>query len=207
MSAPELFPTEGMRPAVAADRDHVVDILVHAFGADPIMRWALGPDDFDRRLRVLFTHLIGDGILPFGRSSIALDGSLASIVLGPGDHISEAFWLERTERLTDELGGDVDRLVALNATSEERVPAEPHWNMFAVGIRPGSQNTGLASVLVDGMLAEIDRRGEPMYGEATNPHSRDVSTRYGFDIVDEFNVLDSPPMWTIWRTPGAPRRR
>jgi hypothetical protein len=194
------------RPAVADDRDIVVDILIDAFGVDPIMSWALGLDDYHRRLRVMFDHLIGDGVLPFGHCTVNDERTLAIVMLGPGDRIPDDFWAERTDRLVDELGGDVERLAALNEVSESRVPDVPHWNLFAIGARPDRQTQGLAHQVMAGVLVDVDRRAEPMYAEATNTRSRDIALRYGFTVVDEYRVLDSPPLWTVWREPGAPGR-
>jgi hypothetical protein len=53
------------------------------------------------------------------------------------------------------------------------------------------------------MLERCDREEMPAYLEASSPRSRACYERSGFEATDELVLPDGPPLWPMWRRPGA----
>ena len=193
-----------MRAAGAADLDPVADVLTEAFLDEPLMSWAFDVAVRPRRLDALWRYLGAHAYLPSGASTVLADGDGAALWLPPGRRLDDAFWAEHGPAFAHALEGDLDRLGALAGVMAGHHPHEDHWYLLAIGARPTAQGRGVGSALLTHTLRMADERAQPAYLEATSPRSRALYERFGFAVVAELSVLDSPPLWAMWREP-APR--
>lgn len=198
--------TDTIRPAGPDDLGVVVDVLTLAFLDDPWMAWAF-PDDARRpeRLRALWVFMARDLYLPAGRSTLAPDGEAAALWRPPGFEVPEGFWAERGPAFVEALGGEVERIGAMGDLMRDVHPREPHWYLLALGVRPEVQGRGLGSALLAATLAVADERQEAAYLEATSTRSRTLYERFGFEVLAELSLEDSPSLWAMWRAPSPPR--
>lgn len=188
------------RPATVDDLDGVVAALTASFHDDPMMVWAYpDPTIRPRRLAALWRFTAELIYLPGGASTTLPDHAAAALWRAPGDDRADAVWEEHGERFAVEIEGDLERLGALAAQFDEYRPDVDHWYLLAIGVEPAAQGRGLGSRLLAQTLGDIDRRGDVAHLEATSRRSRVLYERFGFEVVAELSVDDSPPVWPMWR--------
>jgi GNAT superfamily N-acetyltransferase len=188
-------PYASVRRVADADRRTVVDVLVEAFMADPVVCW-LFPDPGERaRLqarfyRPLLTHPAGEAYLAGRR-----DGASVWLTLAEGE---AAFGAPPDA----DFGESGARLLALGEALGRRHPDhEPHLYLPCMGVIPGRQGSGLGSAMLRHRLSQVDIAA---YLEASSPRSRELYLRHGFeDLGEPVSVADSPPLWPMWRRPDT----
>lgn len=57
--------------------------------------------------------------------------------------------------------------------------------------------------LLDDVLARCDEGATAAYLEASRPESVPFYERFGFTVHHELHLPDGPPVWGMWRAPGA----
>ena len=82
-------------------------------------------------------------------------------------------------------------------------PAQPHWYLCTLGIRPSQQRQGLASALLDRWLVEVDRTGRAAYLETDHDESLAFYLKRGFHVREE-RMLLRVPIWRMWRPEQGP---
>jgi len=90
------------------------------------------------------------------------------------------------------------------ANTERVHPAESHWYLEVLGVRPETQRYGVGTQLVGLGLARAERQGLPCYLETARPRNVEFYRRFGFEVVNDALSLvpDGPTHWAMWR----PRR-
>jgi GNAT superfamily N-acetyltransferase len=194
-----------VRPATAADVKSLAAVLARAFYDDPPFIW-LQPDPKTRlkRSRRMFAALACGQALARGGVDVALVGTEvagAAIWRPPG------YW--ETEQLRTLLavvracGRRMGAAGALARAMARAHPREPHWYLFAIGVDPARQGTGVASTLLRPRLDQCDRDGLPAYLEATRATTVPLYQHFGFEPTGHPDLPDgAPPLTAMWR-PGA----
>jgi GNAT superfamily N-acetyltransferase len=191
-----------MRPATAADVQHLKTMLAEAFFDDPVFGWLM-PKDSQRRARLsrYFGVDLRHYALPRGRVWTTADLSAAALTLPPGK------W--RVPPHTSLLQGSafgvhLPRAARMGAAMEWRHMHElrgPHYYVRDIGVRPDVQGKGLGSALLRPTLDRSDREGLPAYIEASSERSAALYERLGFRHIRELRVAGSPPLWLMIRPP------
>ena len=88
---------------------------------------------------------------------------------------------------------------------ERAHPTEPHWHLALLGVDPGHQRRGLGSALLRPVLDRCDRDLDAAYLETQKPDNLVYYERFGFRVIDEIRVADSPTVWLMWRDPDPDR--
>ena len=191
------------RPADVGDLDGFVATLTAAFLEDPLMRWVF-PDDSSRaaRLAVLWRYVASGVYLPRGGCTMLPGYDAVALWRPPGARERSEFWEQHGARFAEELEGQVERLEQVGEVVGEHHPNDAeHWYLQAIGTRPEAQGRGLGSVLLAHTLAVADEHGLPAYLEASNPRSRALYERFGFEALETFAPEGCPPLWGMWREP------
>jgi ribosomal protein S18 acetylase RimI-like enzyme len=89
----------------------------------------------------------------------------------------------------------------LDALMADNHPAEPHWYLNTLSVRPEAQRLGYGSALIEPGLAAADADGLPAYLETQREANIPFYRRFGFELTQKVSLPDSPPMWLMWR-PG-----
>jgi ribosomal protein S18 acetylase RimI-like enzyme len=191
------------RTATTDDVGGLTDVLTRAFVDDPLMAWAF-PDPAVRAARVeaVFGFLAREAYVPAGASTVLPGFDGGALWLPPDADLDDAFWAERGESFAAALDGDVERIGLIGGALSEHHPPDRHWYLLAIGVDPAAQGRGLGGVLLAHTLLAIDGRGEAAFLEATTLRSRALYERFGFSVVGEVRVEDSPPLWPMWREPS-----
>ena len=82
---------------------------------------------------------------------------------------------------------------------KELVPF-PHWYLALLGVDPQYQKQGYASLLLRGMLDQIDKQELPAYLETDSEKNYLMYQHFGFKIIDEFVLLNTGiRLWAMLR--------
>ena len=83
-------------------------------------------------------------------------------------------------------------------------PREPHWYLYAIGVDPARQKTGLAGALLRPRLGHCDADGQPAYLEATKTTSVPLYQHFGFRPTGNPEMPSgAPPLTAMWRPPAT----
>ncbi|MQM24683.1 GNAT family N-acetyltransferase [Glycomyces albidus] len=168
----------------------IVEILVSAFGADPLAAW-LFPDPARRT-----GYQEG-----FYRSLLDHPGAETQLTGTEG----AAIWLrlKANETLPGDgpTAGPLARLAAVGAALADRHPVEePHRYLAVMGVAAGSQGRGIGAAMLRQGLEVADRDGDAVYLEASSARSRDLYLRHRFaDLGEPVRVDDAPPLFPMRR--------
>ena len=193
---PTMAPIRTFSPA---DSARASDVLLLAFGSDPICRW-VWPDA--RQYLAAFPRFVA----AFGGAAFAQatafglsDGRAAALWLPPGVKPDEeelaAVLLETVPETRQE------DTFAFLAQMDTYHPREPHWYLPLIGVDPAHQGKGYGSDLLRHALALCDRDGTPAYLESSNPKNIPLYARHGFELLGSIQAGDSPTMYPMLRTP------
>jgi ribosomal protein S18 acetylase RimI-like enzyme len=85
---------------------------------------------------------------------------------------------------------------------ERRDPDRPHSHLGPLGVDPALQGRGIGSLVLAEYTRRLDSRGEHSYLETDKPENVALYGRFGFEVVEEAEVLGAPN-WFMWREAGA----
>ena len=193
--SPEVF----VMRAGPEDAALVGEIFADAFSADPVGRW-ISPDPGYPRwcwpviVPSLLLHdevyITGDGL---GAAMWVPPGAKLDIKLGPA--VLWAYW--RRFGL-----GAIGRLLRLMIGMEKHHPKDPHYYLFAIGVRAEAKGQGIGSALLEHVLRECDRRKVGAYLENSNPLNLPFYRRHGFEVRGEITLRhNGPTLWLMYRDP------
>jgi GNAT superfamily N-acetyltransferase len=200
-----------VRSATSADLKPLAAVMARAFYDDPPFIWVL-PDPATRlkRTRRLFVTVTRGVVLADGGVDVALvDGQIvgAAIWRPPGRWGAAAGTGEQLRTLTGlvrALGRRIGAAAALSQALARAHPREPHWYLFAIGVDPAWQGTGLASALLRSRLDQCDRAGLPAYLEASKATTVPLYQHFGFEPTGKPDLpAGAPPLFPMWRPPAA----
>ncbi len=80
-----------------------------------------------------------------------------------------------------------------------RHPHDEHWYLAILGTDPLYQRRGVGKALLEPKLARADEAGMATYLKTQTESNLAYYQRFGFEVVDEFTVDDSPPLWQMQR--------
>jgi GNAT superfamily N-acetyltransferase len=195
-----------VRPATAADVKLLAAVMARAFYDDPPFMWMLpDPRTRLRRLRRFFAVMARGVARAHGGVDIALVGTGvagAAIWRSPGhwdtDELRTALGVARA------LGRRTGAGVAMGRAMARAHPREPHWYLFAIGVDPDWQGTGVASALLRPRLDQCDHDRLPAYLEASKPASVPLYQHFGFEPTGNPDLPDgAPPLTAMWRAAAA----
>jgi GNAT superfamily N-acetyltransferase len=193
-----------VRKATSGDVAAIVPVMCRAFADDPVFTWWIPDGDRRRATLPAFFALYVETFAV--HDEVYVDGDLAgTVVWGPpanplGISDEEAFGL-RIEQIVAE--ADLGRLFELVTLVEEYHPTEPHHFLQWAATDPSRQGEGIGSALLTPVLERCDREGMPAYTEATSLRNRRLYERHGFTFLNEVAPAGGPPLYRMWRGPGA----
>lgn len=85
---------------------------------------------------------------------------------------------------------------------ERRDPDRPHAHYGPFGVEPELQGRGIGSMVLAEYTRRLDAAGEHSYLETEKPENVALYSRFGYEIVEEAEVLDTHN-WFMWREAGA----
>ncbi|MVU82647.1 GNAT family N-acetyltransferase [Nocardia sp. ET3-3] len=94
--------------------------------------------------------------------------------------------------------GTTGRVVRWSNEWAQRDPGEPHWHLGPVAVDPALQGLGIGTLMLTDFCARVDDRREVAYLETDKPENVRFYRRFGFEVVEEADVL-AVPNWFMRR--------
>jgi len=187
------------------DIPRLSEVLAQAFSTDPILNWAIRPDEGKMgALRDMFRRGI-QGNLRYGEETTTTDLNACAIWAPPEALNEPNNPLDPILTLPHLIGYSglrrLRRMIAFSNACEKKRPSVPHQYLDIIGVHPDKQGQGYASALLCHTLRRLDAEGTPAYLESSNPRNNPLYQRLGFEITDEIQFSNGPKMWCMWRTP------
>jgi GNAT superfamily N-acetyltransferase len=195
-----------VRSASATDVKPLAAVMARAFYDDPPFTWML-PDPKTRlkRLGRFFAVEARAAALAHGGVDVALVGDevIGGAIWRPPGHWGTE-QLRTVLGLVRALGPRIRAAAALSQAMARAHPREPHWYLFAIGVDPARQGSGVAGALIRPRLGQCDHDGLPAYLEASKPTSVPLYQHFGFEPTGILNLPDgAPPLTAMWRPTAA----
>jgi len=176
---------------------NIIDSLLLAFSADPIVRWIYPSAQ-------QYLSYFPDFLLAFGKK--AFDSHTVRYL---DDYAGAAFWFPpHVEPDSDLLIETIQRTLSAEHQIEifgllEKMshfhPSEPHWYLGVLGVDPAQQNQGYGSGLIQDVLDLCDRSKLPAYLESSNPINLAFYEKHGFEVIGQIQAYSSPAMFSMIR--------
>jgi len=191
-----------VRVATRDEIPRLADTLASAFSQDPVFMWMTPERNRLGRLRRFFTRQLGFTM----RHEAVFTSDNCDCV---------AIWLppEKWKVPTGELvrmmptmvssfGSRLPRILGGLTLIEKKHPNDPpHWYLEFLGTRRELQRKGVGSSVISFMLDRCDQEGIPAYLEASSPDNVPFYRRHGFDVLEELQLKNGPPVWAMLREP------
>ena len=175
----------------------VGEILADAFGADPVGKWISPDPEYPAWCWPLLVPLM----VPPGELYLAGEGLGAAIWVPPGAKLDMKLGIAVLWDYWRRFGlGSILRFFRLMIPMEKQHPKDPHYYLFAVGVRSEAKGRGIGSALLEPVLQECDRRKVVAYLENSNPLNLPFYQRHGFEVRGEITMpRNGPTLWLMYR--------
>ncbi|NES26327.1 GNAT family N-acetyltransferase [Micromonospora terminaliae] len=177
--------------ATPADRGRVVDSLVAAFAADPVLTHLFpDPASYPGYAAAFFGHLFDKRV---GRESIWTIGGGASVAIWEPPHPAEP---GRADPLTAHLPADaLARVRAYDEAVHAALPTGPFWYLGVLGTHPDSAGRRWGRAVMRAGLQRATADGLPAVLETSNPANVEIYRRAGWHVVRE--ISEPLPTWIM----------
>jgi len=185
-----------MRPVVGSV-EPIVDLITRAFHHDPPPVWWY-PDPVERDEQMLpFWRAIAKAGLAAGEGLMSEDGDAVALYVPPGRAVDESLVdaaglpgviAGMGQEQASQIGAFFDVLDRLHTEAIQ----EPHWELYCIGVDPGSQGRGLGVALVDEMTLRGRRDGVPCFLLTASEANVSFYEGRGYRIAQRGAVPDSP---------------
>jgi ribosomal protein S18 acetylase RimI-like enzyme len=192
-----------VRTATLEDLAIVVDTAARSLDTEAMLRWSLGEERFEERIRRHFLHYDGENVRR-GWIRMAADGAGIAVWIPPDareEH--EAIGPAPPGHEAEILGDNAERHAAFWGWVEEHEPTEPLRYLSHIGVVPEHQGEGLGSALMHDGLARGDDDGVPTWLETSRVNNVAYYEGFGFrTVVDEDAPDGGPHIWFMRRDPA-----
>ena len=192
-------------PASGADNSAVSAVIAEAFHDLPPSHWLIADDTVRRQIFPAYFQIYVEHALARGVVHTTADRSAAALWLPVPGESPPGY----RSRLTAVTGRWASRFLAFDSALDAHHPADsPHYHLAMLAVRPGWQDHGTGTALLDAWHHELDRHGQAAYLEASSEQSRNLYLRHGYRLRPDAPFYlpdDGPPFWPMWREPQPAR--
>lgn len=192
-------PPVEIRTATPDEMPHAVAAIIAAFLVDPAARFAWPAARDYLKAMPSAVHEFAGACFEHGTAYLSADLCGTALWLPPGVQANgEA--LEKVFRATakPEHLGD---LLATFEKMDQSHPKEAHWYLPMIGVDPKAQGQGIGAQLMRHALVRCDQDRVPAYLETANPRNIPLYERFGFEVMQHFQVGAAPRMTPMLRRP------
>ncbi len=195
-----------VRNATEAELPRLAETLASAFSEDPIFTFMTPERNRVERLRRFFALQLR---FTFHHGAVFTSDDLvcAAIWLPPEQWKLPTGQIARMmPTMIRSFGSRLPRVLGGLSTIEKRHPKDPpHWYLEFLGTHRDRQRTGVGSRVISVMLDRCDQEGLPAYLEASSPENVPFYRRHGFEVREEVQLKNGPPLWPMMREPRSKR--
>ncbi|BBH67339.1 hypothetical protein ACTI_40240 [Actinoplanes sp. OR16] len=167
-------------------RDRVVETLVAAFPADPVLRH-LFPDDatYPAHAAAFFGHLFDKRV---HRNSIWIAGEGRSVAVWEPPGTSNAVDIALPP-------AEAERMRAYDQAVHAAMPDEPYWYLGVLGTHPDWTGRRWGHAVMAEGLRRAAEEGLPAILETSTPGNVSMYRQAGWDVIAE--ISDPLPIWVL----------
>lgn len=190
-----------IRKARPEDAGLVADVLGDAFSDDAMMGWMMGDT---RHASAVFKELAQRVYLKDGFGHLV--GDVAATLWLPAGVEGHLSFLDELAFAAMAFGragaGALMRLKQVGDVLTANRPREPHYYLFAVGVRNRSKGKGHGGRVIREGLRRADAEGALAYLENSKARNTPLYQRLGFEITGDLPVPEgAPPLLAMLRMP------
>ncbi len=183
-----------VKPAGPPQVALVAEILADAFREDAVTAWISRNPQYPKWMWRLVVPLF----LPYNEAYVTDDGSGAALWLPPGVQRDMLPGLDTLWNGLRRFGlGAFFRCFQFMSTLEKYHPREPHYYLFAIGVRCGSRGRGIGSALLHHVLQKCDQQKVGAYLESSNARNMSLYQRHGFEVQRTIKLPRSGPALSL----------
>jgi GNAT superfamily N-acetyltransferase len=196
-----------VRPAEQRDVPRIAATLTIALADSRWTRWALPDDGRMQRLTRLNELDAGHRGVGTGTAWVTDDVTAVAVWEPPPGAVGtrplpddvRAALARELPYLAADRATPVARTAALIAESR---PAEPHWWLAHLGVRPTSRRQGLAAAVLAPALVRCDADGLPAAAAVFSWANARFLRGFGFEVTHTIRTADDElPLWVLVRQP------
>jgi ribosomal protein S18 acetylase RimI-like enzyme len=189
-----------VRSASKAEEGAVLHVIMLAFAADPVSRWAIPNPEQYVAVMPTFVRAFGGNGFDHGTVDIINGGGGAALWLPPEvepdtETLVELIQQNAPPEVIPDLMGVLEEMSGYH-------PPGPHWYLPVIGVDPIRHGTGFGSALMRHALARADATGLPAYLESSNPRNLSLYERFGFRQLGTIQIGSSPEVVPMLRDPA-----
>jgi GNAT superfamily N-acetyltransferase len=194
-----------IRPITRQSYRRAAQVLSRAFVDDPVTVAVYSKFSVERRIRALVVDFTAE-LLESVRRGCPIqandsEGTLgAAVIYPPGAYPLPKFdqWLLLLKSVWGNGFYDIGGWMKWLKEVDKLHPTEPHYYLEYIGVEPDYQGKGVGSVLLKYLCDKADDEGVGCYLENANPINTGYYLRFGFQIINEKDVIGIPT-WFMWR--------
>ena len=183
--------------AAPGDIERAVAVMLLAFSADPMSRWAHpDPQTYVAHFPAL-VRAFGGNAFAHGTAHQVGQWTGAALWLPPGVGPDEEALMAITQASVA-----AERQAEVFGVFEQMShyhPQEPHWYLPLIGVDPTHRHQGYGAALLQHALRRCDQEHMPAYLESTNPANIPLYERHGFKVLGTIQAGSSPPLVPMMR--------
>ena len=177
-----------MQRLTVHDLEWTTDLLTDAFLQEPPATHLFQGRGRERQTRYFmrctaaYALLFGEGFTTSERSGVALWLLPGATAMTPG-RMYKAGMLSAPLRMGPKAFGRFMKFAEHTDKMHRAAAPDPHYYLFALGVRPSAQGQGVGGRLVTGMLERIDRENASAYLETQSERNVPLYERLGFNVA------------------------
>ena len=188
-----------IRTATWADEKQIAALIGLAFATDPYVRWLLPDPHNYLKANEKYAGLSSGPAFDNSSAFVTRNMCGAALWLPPGVKVESGPLAALTKQYFDPaILDDFSRLIE---KSGAYCPAEPHWYLTLIAVDPSKYGRGYGTALMSHALELCDRDKLPAYLESTNAANLSLYKRFGFKLLAEVQVGQSPKRYPMLRQP------
>jgi ribosomal protein S18 acetylase RimI-like enzyme len=183
-------------------------VLGKAFADEPVSMVVYRKFSPERRIRALASDFAGEMVASLRLSypvHVVEDEKVvaAAIIYPPGSYPLPQLdqWLILLKTVLGNGWYDIRSWMKWLDEAEKLHPTKAHYYLPCIGVDPAYQGKGFGSAIMAHMAAKADQDGVGCYLENANPRNIPFYQRFGFEIVNEKEILGFTN-WFMWREPS-----
>ena len=188
-----------VRVAASEERQAVLQTLMLAFAADPLVRWLTPKAETFLGMMMPFFDAYGGRAFEHGTAYVAEEGRAAALWLPAGVEPDVETMAGLMQESADPEVRD-DAFAVLEAMGRFH-PESPCWYLPIIGADPAHQGQGLGAALMKHALQRCDGEGQVAYLESSNERNVTLYQRHGFEIMGQIQQGSSPVVTPMIRLP------
>ena len=178
-----------MRKAEHKDKAIVTSILAVSFKNDPHVNWFLEESRNRNKLNILIDYVFEETIRK-GEIYVSEDNMATALWKSEKKEKFSLNYILRNLSFLFRIGiKSTIRILKMNKLIYSQIPKNrSHFHLYLIGVLPEAQGKGLASSLMNPILAEKRENKIPVYLETANPKNVEIYKRNGFNV---FNTIQT----------------